>query len=83
MHGSLVLGGVRELVLWKAISSVKKKYAPETERFQHWGAATLGLTGFLSSRVLVIAKTNGSCSLWLPENFSSFAFFKNMHFEIK
>lgn len=59
MHGSPVLGGVRELVLWKAISSVKKKYAPETERFQHQGAATLGLTGFLSSRVLVIAKTNG------------------------
>lgn len=50
MHGSLVLRGVRELVLWKAISSVKKKYAPETERFEHRGSATLGLTGFLSRR---------------------------------
>lgn len=76
MHGSLVLRGVRELVLWKAISSVKKKYAPETERFQHRGAATLGLTGFLSSRSLVIAKTNGSYTLRLPANFSSSPLFK-------
>lgn len=26
----------------------KEKYAPETERFEHRGSATLGLTGFLS-----------------------------------
>lgn len=31
----VLLGGVRELVLWKAISLVKEKYAPETQRFQY------------------------------------------------